>query len=156
MKEFKLPTIPKPLEVTKHVIVNKELTKVFYIYDKLEEAQHLLDNEFTDKENFRILTLKFPLISYQHAPLKGNPTIIANDSELELINYFSFLHKLFIYEVSFIGHSNRGYIYSVPTKEKPIYSFPTFIAESEYAFFICLEIAKLKMKEVITSSLNFG
>lgn len=154
MKELQLPTVLEQLpEITQYVIVNKELTKVFYILDTLEKAQHLF-NEFTDKENFRILTLKFPLGSYQHGYFDVRPIITVDGSELEVISYVSFLHKLFIYEVSFIGHANRGYIYSVPTKREPICSFPTFIVESKYAFFICLELAKLKMKEVTEKLLN--
>lgn len=155
MKELQLPTVIEPLpKITQHVIVNKELTKVFHIPDTLEEAQRILDNEFLEKENFRILTLKFSLISYPHVCLQGNPAVIVDGLELQVVNCFSFLHKLFIYEVTFISSSNRGYIYSVPTKEKLLYSFPLFVGESEYAFFICLELAKLKMKEVITNLLN--
>ncbi len=108
MEKFTLPPIKAtPPEVTKHVIVNKVLTMVFCIHDTLEEAQRILDNEFLEKENFRILTLKFSLISYQHVCLQGNPAVIVDGLELQVVNCFSFLHKLFIYEVTFISSSNR-------------------------------------------------
>ena len=152
MKKFKLDIKPEPTEVTKHVIVNNELTEVFAVFDTLEEAQHSFVNRLNKSENYRIITLKLLLISYQETLPEKPMTITFHSIPVNVTKCYYFLHNLIVYEVDFLAPF--AYMYSVPTKEKCIHNMPIQTFQSEYAFFICLELAKLKMKEVTKKLLN--